>query len=314
MTNKEQYEEFCKVEKNIPIFSQDWWLDAVCGSDNWNVALVEKGGHIMASMPYFFKKKAIFEIITMPRLTQTMGAYIKYPNGQKYYKRLSFEKEMINILLKQLPEYDYFLQNFHYSFTNWQPFYWLGFKQTTVYTYVIENMSLELLEKEFETDTRRRRKKANELGITVVESKDINSFYELNKLTYDRQNIVIPYSFELVDNLYQKCLENDSVKLYFAVEGEKVIASAFFVYDKNSVYYLMGGINPNFKDMGGMDAVLYEAIKFAIESNRIFDFEGSMVESIEKYFRTFGAKQKPMMQISKTNSKLLKIRELITHW
>ena len=62
MTNKEQYEEFCKVEKNIPIFSQDWWLDAVCGSDNWNVALVEKGGHIMASMPYFFKKKAIFEI------------------------------------------------------------------------------------------------------------------------------------------------------------------------------------------------------------------------------------------------------------
>ena len=55
MTNKEKYSEFCQKEKNIPIFSKDWWLDAVCGENNWDVALVEKGGQIMASMPYYTK-------------------------------------------------------------------------------------------------------------------------------------------------------------------------------------------------------------------------------------------------------------------
>ena len=77
------------------------------------------------------------------------------------------------------------------------------------------------------------------------------------------------------------------------------------------VYYLMGGIHPDFKDMGGMDIVQFESIKFALESGRAFDFEGSMIESIEKYFRSFGAIQTPYFSISKTNSKLLKVRKLI---
>ena len=44
MTKKEKYQELCKYEKSIPIFSKDWWMDAVCGEDNWDVLLVEGGG------------------------------------------------------------------------------------------------------------------------------------------------------------------------------------------------------------------------------------------------------------------------------
>ena len=56
MTNKEKYADFCEVEKTIPIFSQSWWLDAVCGNA-WDVCLVEKGGEIYASMPYQIKTR-----------------------------------------------------------------------------------------------------------------------------------------------------------------------------------------------------------------------------------------------------------------
>lgn len=80
-TNKQKYREFCKIEINIPIFSQDWWLDAVCGENNWDVAIVERGGEIWATMPYYVKKKWGFTIITMPPLTQKLGPYIKYPSG-----------------------------------------------------------------------------------------------------------------------------------------------------------------------------------------------------------------------------------------
>ena len=121
----------------------------------------------------------------------------------------------------------------------------------------------------------------------------------------------IPYSFEFVKNLFENCKENSAVKMYFAKYQDEVIAVNFLVYDDNTVYYLMGGIDPSKKDLGAMDVIQFESIKFALESGRRFDFEGSMIESIEKYFRSFGAIQTPYFSISKTNSKLLKIRKLI---
>lgn len=311
MKNKQKYREFCKQEKNIPIFSKNWWLDSVCGEDKWDVALVEKGGKIVASLPYYRTKKAIWDVITMPKLTQTMGVYIKYPPNQKYYKRLSWEKEIINDLLDQLPKYDYFSQNFHHSFTNWLPFYWRGFKQTIRYTYRIENISIEKLEKNFETDVRRRRRKAYKMGVEIISSEDIKKFYEINTLTFNRKGMDIPYDFDFVKNLYKACKLNSSVKMYFAIYKENIIAVNFLVYDDNTVYYLMGGIHPDFKDMGGMDIIQFESIKFALENKKAFDFEGSMIESIEKYFRSFGAIQKPYFNLYKTNSKLLKLAKCL---
>jgi len=308
MNNKEKYRNFCKVEKNIPIFSRDWWLDAVCGEDNWDVVSVEKGGQIVASMPYYKIKKIIFDLIIMPKLTQTMGPYIKYPKGQKYYTKLSWEKKMMDSLISQLPKVDFFYQDFHYKITNWLPFYWNGFTQTTRYTYVIENTSLTHLENNFETDIRRRRRKATKLGIFITESDNIEKFYELNKMTYNRHNKQIPYSFKLVENVYKKCKEQQACKIFSAIDKNgDLIAASFLVYDYNTVYYLMGAINSDKKNLGGMDMVLYESIKFALLSGKKFDFEGSMVESIERYFRAFGAIQKPYFSIRKSKNILIKL-------
>ncbi len=312
MTNKQKYREFCKIEKDMSIFSKDWWLDAACGNDNWDVCLIEKGGQIVASMPYCLKKEGIFNIIEMPPLTQTAGPYIKYPKGQKSYKKLSWEKELMGSLIKQLPKYDVFNQSFHHSITNWLPFYWKGFNQSTRYTYVIEWESFENIEKNFDTDIRRRKKKAQKAGVEVFESEDIEKFYEINKKTYSRKGMEISYSFEFVKKLYKKCKENGACKMFFAKDSKgKAIAANFLVFDENYVYYIMGGIDPEKKDLGGMDMILYESIKFAAENGKTFDFEGSMIESIEKYFRSFGAIQKPYFQIYKTNSRLWKIKSYI---
>ena len=307
-TNKQKYIEFSKQEKNIPIFSQSWWLDSVCGTDNWDVCLIEKGGKIVASMPYYKTKKFMLNMIFMPKLTQTMGPYILYPKGQKYYKKLSWDKDIINKLLRQLPKYDYFFQNLHYSITNWLPFYWNGYKQTIRYTYIIENITVEDLEKKFETDIRRRRRKATNIGVEVYESDDIKKFYELNEMTFIRQGKEMPYSFKFIESLYNNCKENNACKIFFAKDKDGIIiAGNFLIYDKNTVYYLMGGINPKYKDLGGMDVVQFESIKFALKSGRKFDFEGSMIESIEKYFRSFGAIQKPYSQITKSRNKFINL-------
>jgi hypothetical protein len=304
MENKKKYIEFCKKE-NISIFSQYWWLDSVCGENNWDVLLYEKGGQIVASMPYYLKDNKI----SMPKLTQTMGIYFKYPKNQKYYKRLSFEKEVINFFINNLPKVDSFLQNFNYSFTNWLPFYWNEFIQTTRYTYLLENIEIDEIEKKFENDIRRRIRKTNDLDISVYESDNIEAFYKVNKMTFDRKNMKIPYSLDFVKTLYDNCNKNNACKIYLAEDCNKnIIACNFLVYDTKTVYYIMGGIDPTKKDLGAMDLILNESIKFTVLNNKRFDFEGSMLESVEKYFRSFGAKQVPYFTISKANSKLLRLK------
>ncbi|MCP4482316.1 MAG: GNAT family N-acetyltransferase [bacterium] len=311
MNNKKKYREFCTIEQDIPIFSKDWWLDCVCGKDNWDVCLIEKGGKIVASMPYFLKKKLIFQIITMPRLTQTMGSYIKYPKEQRYYKKLSWEKEIIIELIKQIPKVDVFIQNFDCSIINWLPFYWQGYKQTTRYTYKIKDISVDHLENICETDIRRRKRKALNLGVKIIDAYDIESFYELNKKTFERKNMKISYDLNFVKKLYIECEKHNAVKMYCAEYDSKIIAANFLVVDQNSVYYLLGGIDADYKDLGGMDLIQLESIKFALANKKEFDFEGSMVENIEKYFRSFGAIQRPYFQVTKINSKILKIREFL---
>lgn len=309
--NKKKYKEFCKLEENMPIFSCDWWLDTVCGEDNWDVALFEKGGHVYASMPYYNLKKAWFNLSIMPKLTQTLGIYIKYPEDQKYFKKISWEKKSMSAILSILPKTDHFSQSFHRKVSNWLPFYWAGYEQTTQYSYLIEptaDGSMDLVEDGFENDIRRRIKNTISSGVEVFEGEDIGLFYELNKLTFTRKGMDIPYSFEFIKKLYKNCKENNAVKMFFAKDKNgAILAASFLVHDKGAVYYLMGGIDPVKKELGAMDLVLYKSIEFAMQSNRTFDFEGSMIESIEKYFRSFGAIQTPYYNISKTSSKSLKI-------
>lgn len=308
MTNKEKYKLFCAQEKRMPIFNKDWWLDAVCGENNWNIALVEKGGSIVGTLPYCINKKLWFNSIQMPELTQTLGPYITYPVNQKYYKRLSWEKEIYSDLIKQLPKYDFFQQSFSPQVTNWLPFYWLRFKQTTRYTYRIKNITEEQLENEYETDIRRRRRRrAANLGITVDELHSVDEFFILNEKTFNRRNMQIPYSKDIVKRIYDTCIRHNAVKMFAAkLPDRTVIAANFLVYDDNTVYYLMGGIDPDAKDMGGMDMVQHYSILFALQSGKVFDFEGSMIDSIEKYFRSFGAIQVPYLQVYRYGSWLYK--------
>ncbi len=144
------------------------------------------------------------------------------------------------------------------------PLHWRGFKQTVRYTYVIEHTDGEDIEKNFENDIRRRIKNATENGVQVNETYDIEAFYEINKMTFERKNMPIPYDFEFVKMLYEKCKQHNAAKIYIAEFEGKAIAGNFIVYDTQTAYYLMGGINPDYANLGGMDMVLSKSINFAL--------------------------------------------------
>jgi hypothetical protein len=307
---KNRYIELCESETTIPIFSRPWWLDCVSGEYNWGVCLVEKDGEVVASMPYMLKKRLGFNLCTMPLLTHTLGPWIRLSKS-KYTNQLSQQKKLMNQLIDQLPEYDYFLQNWHYSQTNYLAFFWKGFQQRTKYTYVIEDLTdLDRVWSGFQSKIKNDIRKARErFKLVIDENLTIDDFIYLNKQVFQRKNITPPYSDEFIISMDQACNENNASKMFIAVDEKgRKHAAVYIIWDHNSAYYILGGGDPELRNSGAGSLCMWEAIKFASMVSRKFDFEGSMIETVESFFRAFGATQKPYFSISHTPSVLLRLR------
>ncbi len=306
-STQERYREWSSTASELRLFSTAWWLDAVCPG-NWDAALVEKNGEIVAALPYTFAKLAGLEVIKMPELTPWLDIAIRYPEGQKYANRLAYEKEMFTALIEQLPKVPRFRQRYNYAFTNWLPFYWQGFRQTTRYSYVLSNLdNLDLVFAGFRENIRREIRKAQK-RLTVTESEDLRTFYQFNLTTFERQNTKPSFSYELLQRVETACQKQQCRKIFFAADADRIHAVIYVVLDAYSAYYLMGGADPALRSSGASSLLMWHAIQFAARATRQFDFEGSMIEPIERFFRSFGAVQTPYFSISK-NRGLFKLLE-----
>lgn len=315
--NKDKYKAHCAKEPTIPLFSQHWWLDATAGEESWDVALVEENGEIVASMPYTIKKKWGFTIISQPVLTQTLGPWLP-PSDAKYSRQLGLQKKRIQALFEQLPPFDYFQQNWHSSIQNWLPVYWMGFKQTTRYTYIIPDISnLDKVLSSFDSSYRNKIKKA-EKTINIKVELPIEKFFEINSLTFARQNLETPYSLDFLKRHDDSLREKKQRVIFYAEDSEKRIHSSLYLtWDAQTAYVHLVGEDPELRNSGAGIALIWHAIQYASNELRLrhFDFEGSMLENVESVRRDCGGVQTPYFSISKTPSSLLKtaifLRELL---
>lgn len=313
MTNKEKYRELCSTEKSIPLFSQDWWLDSVTDSDSWDVSLVIKDNTIIASMPYVLERRFGLVLIRQPLLTQTLGPWIR-ESGVKYTKRLSQEKEIMNQLIDNLPKFDFFSQNWHFSITNWLPFHWRGFTQTTRYTYILSELeNLENVFENFSPSYRNKIRKAQKI-VQVKRNLSIAQFYRLNELTFSRQKLRIPYPFNFLQK-HDAALNLKNRRMIFYAEDNigKIHSSLYLTWDSMSAYVHMVGEDPELRSSGAGILLIWEAIRYTRDELKLnrFDFEGSMIETVEVVRRDCGGIQTPYFTVSKTNSRMLQIKQVL---
>ncbi|MBS1558960.1 MAG: GNAT family N-acetyltransferase [Bacteroidetes bacterium] len=306
-TNKDRYRIFCQKEK-LPLFQNDWWLDAVCGEE-WDAALVWHDEQVVAALPYHIEKKGWFRFLNMPKLTGFLGPAILYPPGQKYASRLSYEMEMTEKMIDQLPPFSFFRQNFHHSITNWLPFYWKKFSQTTRYTYVLELNDLTHVFEELKSSVRGKIRKASEL-VSVSQDQNLEEFYSLFCMTFERQKLKPPVSFDFLKRIDNALIQRSQRKIFFAVDSEGKNHSALYLsWDHQTAYVHMVGEDPALRNSGAGMLLIWKAIEFTKNELKLttFDFLGSMIESVEPVRRAFGARQIPYFQVRKINSPLLKL-------
>jgi len=306
MNGKERYRALCKTELSIPIYSRDWWLDCVCGESGWDVLLCMKNEEVEAAMPYYSPLK---KVITMPVYTQTMGIWFNPAFEDKHYSRNIFRKQTIcEDFIMRLPAHDYFLQNFHYSFTDWLPFYWNGYRQTTRYTYVLSDIGNpnELWNGLSGNIAYNIQKAKNKYQLTVKRNIPTDLFLGINAQTYQRQGVK-SYHPEMLRKLIELSRSRNQGDIWGAYDKENHLhAVVFVVWQKNCAYFIAGGYDDMFRKSNGHVLTMWTAINDLSGQVCSIDFVGSMIRGVEKISRGFGGQQMPFFVIEKGKMNLLK--------
>lgn len=304
--NKDLYRKFCTREPALPVFLKDWWLDAVC-EDSWDVALLQEGEQLKASWVYQRSARYGYKLLNMPALTSGWGPWINYPADQKYASRLSYEHQVIGDLINALPAFDYFNQRFRYEVSNGLPFFWKGFTLTARYTYILDDLaSIDKVWDNLGSSARSQIRKAEKL-VTISEADGTDDLYRLSTQVFERQKETIPYQADLMNRIYKAVAEHNSGKVLVARDANNnVQAALFLVWDNGSAYYLAGGTDSQAPG-GTFSLLMWKAIQHAATVTLQFNFEGSMIESVERFFRSFGPVQKSYLQVQKINATGLKL-------
>lgn len=285
------------------MFAEPWWLDAVAPG-HWREAIVRRDGRIIARLPYVIRKRFGLTCLGHPPLTQTLGPTFRLPE-QKSAKRLSEEKELTTQLIEQLPPFDVFAQTCSPAIRNVLPFYWKGFSNTVRYTYRIDNLqNLDAVWGGFTKECRNTIRKA-EKKVVVHAGGNLDNFYQAVSAMWTEQGTVPPFSHAVLKTLDTACQQHSARRLLCAEDAAgNVHAFVYLVWDYRAAYYLVGTSDRRFRDSGAQSLLIWEALKHAASVTRAFDFEGSMNERIEHFFRSFGALQTPLIRVVRTSSKM----------
>ncbi|MBI1265872.1 MAG: hypothetical protein GC193_00430 [Cryomorphaceae bacterium] len=182
-----------------------------------------------------------------------------------------------------------FTISFPPEITDVQPFIWGGFKSAVKYTYRFHFSDDEVLSRI--SSKRRNLIRSAEKDGVVVEKCGLKEL--LTGLHFSGQS----KGFAVNDEAIAKILTTGVA--YKATANGETIASALFVDDEKSRYYLFGGADRN-ANGGALSAIIYRSMCEAeMKGLKIFDFEGSMIPGVELFFRSFGGNLTPYFTISK---------------
>jgi len=256
--SKQEYRVFCRSHPELPLFMQDWWLDVVC-KNQWEVVLSKnKGGVINGVLPFHLSKYLGWKVIIMPPLTPYLGVWINYPsNSKKLESKYRLEKKIIPKLIEQLPKVAYYAQRHPTTFKNHLPFHWQNYQQTNFYTFIIYKEALPNAYANLKSSIRNDIQRAKGI-VTISETQDLDLFYELNKKSFQRQDIKIPYSLSFlreIDNGLKS--RNQRTILIAKDKNGDLHAGIYLAWDDETMYSLMIGADTSLRASGAVQLNLF---------------------------------------------------------
>lgn len=288
------------AEPYIGVFGSKKWL-AVYSNSLELVGIYKDENQLIGGFYFVTTKKYGFTFLKLPPYTPHCGLFFTTDSKNRSSVN-NFTKEIIAEVCKYVcgKKNALTILAFPSNIVDLQPFIWNKFKVIPNYTYRIDlSYSLDHIESNFDPKNRNAIARAVKENVIVTENTlSMDKLYEhfARSLSGSGANV---YDKEL-KNIFCKFSDKDNAFSIEAFIDNKLLGVVFCIYDKNTCYYLLGGVEKKSGIQGVNNLLVQKCIEKAKNLGcRVFDFEGSMLKGVEKFFRSFGPEIVPYFTVNK---------------
>lgn len=291
------WNQFIDASPQATIYAYTWYLDCIC--QKW-LAIVTKNklGNWVAVMPVPIFNKLNIQRCYMPIFCQHLSIFFM-PLAVKREKELALKKKILQQIIVKIPS-KIKIFKYHTSSKNEYllPFFWKGYQLNLRYSYYLkieENKHLNY--KLFSHKTRTCINKATNNGLTIVNCTNIQAIVKIGQ-----QNIDVAFDEKVLYKLWEVLKPKNLINAVAVVnENGETYAGIIYLKYGDKYIYLFGAANKTYKHLGGMSLIIWHIIQHSASSIKYHDFQGSMIESIEKFYRGFDTYPQPYYQIYKNS-------------
>lgn len=294
---------FCeKAEPNIGVFASKKWL-SIYGDSLTLMGIYKDENQLIGGFYFLNTKKYGITFLKLPPYTPHCGLF--FVSDSKNNSSINnFSKEVMSEVCAFFTNQKSALMvlAFPSVIIDFQPFIWAKYKVIPNYTYRINiEKSIEDIKSNFDTKNRNIINKAIKEEVLVTENS--LSKEELYKFFIDSLNTTDANIYETeLRNVFTSFSDDTNSFSLTAYKNNDLLGNVFCVYDKNTCYYLLGGVNKKSGIQGVNNLLVLHCIIRAKELGcTMFDFEGSMLKGVEKFFRSFGPDLTPYFTVNKAN-------------
>lgn len=294
---------FCeKAEHQIGVFGSKKWLSTYGTSLNL-IGIYKDENQLIGGFYFLNTKKYGFTFVKLPPYTPNCGLF--FTSDSKNNSSINnFSKEIMNEICAFFSKQKSTLTvlAFPSNIVDFQPFIWKKYKVIPNYTYRINlQKSVEEIKSHFDSKNRNVISKALKQGVDIKENS--LSKEELYKFFIDSLNTTDANIYETeLKNVFMKFSDDTNSFSVSAYKNNELLGSVFCVFDKNICYYLLGGAHKKSGIQGVNNLLIQNSIEKAKDLGcKTFDFEGSMLKGVEKFFRSFGPELVPYFTVNKAS-------------
>ncbi len=282
----------------LPLFLREEWK-AIVGEGYERIGVFNKDGQAMAAFNLQRSRRAGLKLLSHPAFNQHCAMWRKR-QASNPAKAVGEAKKLHALLAGHFLEQDGMI---HLAFppeeTDLQPWAWSGFKVVAQWTYRIElAQGMDAIRAGYEAEQRNGIKKSRSNGAEAEITTDKERVLACVRSTFARKGKGLDE--DVAAAMMNAFLKEGSGFAYVTTENGNDSAAAFCAHDGGTAYYLLGGVDKSHASGGAgamaVDACIAHAQRLGLG---IFDFEGSMLPEVERYFRTFGGTPVPYFTVNR---------------
>jgi hypothetical protein len=280
------------------IFDSLRWT-SLFGQSLSRVGIYDAGGDLRGGFCLWEQRQFGMRVLRNPPYTPQVGPFYE-PRASNPAARTDEQRAVVRAMAKYLSASRAAVVSVSLSqgVKDCLPYYWLGWKVIPHYTYRIDlaqgaDSLLAALSKERRNDIR----KAEKDGVGTELAAGGGPMRALVMQSYARREVPLPLA--VTDVVLSGFPPGQNSYCLVAGANSRSVAGVFVVYDSRTAYYLMGGYADGAHHGAGALAMWHSILRAKGLGLDVFDFEGSVIPPIERYFRGFGGTLTPYFSVHK---------------